>query len=141
MKYNTEEKSNIIIKNNKKKNEFLESLRNIENEETKLLKLQKQFRNGEIKAEQLTKKQKIALSKLYDEQISRLPPEVMIASLTGRFPVISTEKAFSSSTSARRFCLVREFACIWGSISKRRRTTGIMLRGSRSVSAFSMARF
>lgn len=67
-----EEKSNIIIKNNKKKNEFLESLRNIENEETKLLKLQKQFRNGEIKAEQLTKKQKIALSKLYDEQISRL---------------------------------------------------------------------
>ena len=48
---------------------------------------------------------------------------------------------FKSSTKARRCCFFKEFACSWGSISNRRKTTGIMDRGSRSVKAFSMERF
>ena len=69
------------------------------------------------------------------------PPLVMIASDTGRLPVMSMGKAFSSSTSVRRFCFVRELACISGEISSLRSTTGIMLRGSKSTRAFSMLRF
>ncbi len=37
------------IKDINTKNSFIESIRNIENKETKLLKLQKQYRSGEIK--------------------------------------------------------------------------------------------
>ena len=69
------------------------------------------------------------------------PPEVIIASETGRFPVISTGNAFKSCTSSLRFCFVRELACMAGSMPSLRKTTGIMLLGSKSVRAFSMARF
>ena len=51
---------------------FIESIRNIENEETKLLKLQQQYRRGEIKEETLTKEQVNALCSLYDKQIANL---------------------------------------------------------------------
>ena len=44
----------------------------IENEETKLLKLQKQYRSGEIKEEELTQEQVNSLCALYDKQIANL---------------------------------------------------------------------
>lgn len=54
------------------KNSFMESVKDIENEETRLLKLQKQYRNGEIKEEELTEEQINSLSVLYDKQIANL---------------------------------------------------------------------
>ena len=76
----TEIESNIIIEENvssniekeTKKSAFMESIKNIENEETKLLKLQKQYRNGEIKEEELTQEQVNSLCNLYDKQIANL---------------------------------------------------------------------
>lgn len=61
-----------LIEDKNTKNSFMESLRNIENEETKLLKLQKQYRNGEIKEEELTEAQVNSLCALYDKQIENL---------------------------------------------------------------------
>ena len=62
-----------IIKNQESnKSSFIEEIRNIENEETKLLKLQKQYRNGEIKEEELTEEQVNSLCALYDKQIANL---------------------------------------------------------------------
>lgn len=77
---NTEIESNVIIEKNissnveseNKKSSFMESIRNIENEETKLLKLQKQYRSGEIKEEDLTEEQVNSLCALYDNQIAEL---------------------------------------------------------------------
>lgn len=57
---------------NEQKNAFMESIRNIEDEETKLLKLQKQYRSGEIKGEELSEEQIKSLGKLYDKQITNL---------------------------------------------------------------------
>lgn len=57
---------------NEQKNTFMESIRNIEDEETKLLKLQKQYRSGEIKGEELSEEQIKSLGKLYDKQITNL---------------------------------------------------------------------
>lgn len=65
-----EVKSSVEREN--KKNSFMESIRNIEDEETKLLKLQQQYRNGEIKEEELTEEQKYSLCSLYDKQIANL---------------------------------------------------------------------
>lgn len=62
-----DEKNNENIKKS-----FMESIRNIEDEETKLLKLQKQYRNGEIKEEELTEEQVNSLCALYDKQIADL---------------------------------------------------------------------
>lgn len=56
----------------KEKNAFIESIRNVENEETKLLKLQKQYRNGEIKEEDLTEEQVNSLCEVYDKQIASI---------------------------------------------------------------------
>lgn len=55
-----------------KKKAFKEYIRTIENKETKLLKLQKAYRNGEIKESELTKVQIKALCDLYDKQIEEL---------------------------------------------------------------------
>lgn len=55
-----------------KRNTFIEDIRKIEDEETKLLKLQKQYRNKEIKEEDLTEEQVNSLCKLYDRQIANL---------------------------------------------------------------------
>lgn len=60
------------IKKTEQKNAFIESIKNIENEETKLLKLQKQYRSGEIKKENLTEEQIKSLNKLYNKQITNL---------------------------------------------------------------------
>ena len=54
------------------KSSFMEEIRNIENEETKLLKLQKQYRSGEIKEEELIEEQVNSLCALYDKQIENL---------------------------------------------------------------------
>lgn len=62
---NTAEKENT-------RNSFMENLRNIENEEIRLLKLQKQYRSGEIKEEELTEEQVKSLCALYDKQITDL---------------------------------------------------------------------
>lgn len=56
----------------KKQNLFKTYIQNIENEETQLLKLQKQYRNGEIKEEEMTQEQVKSLCILYDKQISFL---------------------------------------------------------------------
>ena len=61
-----------LVANENKKNSFMESIKNIEDEETKLLKLQKQYRSGEIKEEELSEEQINSLCKLYDRQIANL---------------------------------------------------------------------
>lgn len=71
------DKCHIIEVNNNesrdvKKEQFEEYIKNIENEETKLIKLQQQYRNGEIKEEQLTQIQIKSLCDLYDKQIEKL---------------------------------------------------------------------
>ena len=63
---------NNEIQSNKLKDAFMESIRNVENEETKLLKLQNQFDNREINKSQLSKEQIADLIALYKKQISDL---------------------------------------------------------------------
>ena len=65
-------KDNAIQPNIKQKDDFIETLRNIENDETKLLKLQKQFDNGEIDRNQLSEEQIAKLTELYKKQINDL---------------------------------------------------------------------
>lgn len=67
-----EEKNSNEHKNDIQKKQFKEYLKNIENEETKLLKLQKMYRNGDIKEEELTQIQIKKLCDLYDKQIRNL---------------------------------------------------------------------
>ena len=66
----------LIIENEVKvdnsKSAFVEFLKNIEDEETKLLKLQKQYDSGEIKEEDLTQEQVKSLCGLYKKQIEKL---------------------------------------------------------------------
>lgn len=64
--------ANDEIRSNKQKDAFMESIRDVENEETKLLKLQKQFDSGEIDRSALTKEQIADLTALYKKQISDL---------------------------------------------------------------------
>lgn len=66
------EKVENTIKKVERENAFMESIRIIENEETKLLKLQKQYRSGKIKGEELSNQQIKSLGKLYDKQIANL---------------------------------------------------------------------
>lgn len=61
---------NEITKN--KKIEFKEYISKIEDDETVLLKLQKQYRSGQIKEEDLSSEQIDSLCKLYDRQIEEL---------------------------------------------------------------------
>lgn len=68
----TAEASNNIRPDENKRNQFMEEIRKIEDEETILLKLQKKYRNGEIKEEDLSSEQVNSLCKLYDKQISNL---------------------------------------------------------------------
>lgn len=55
-----------------KRETFREYIKNIDNEETKLLNLQKRYRNGEVKECELTKMQIKDLCTLYDKQIEEL---------------------------------------------------------------------
>lgn len=68
----TAKAKNSNVTDDNKRNTFMESIKNIENEETKLLKLQKQYRSGEIKEEELTQEQVSSLCALYDKQIANL---------------------------------------------------------------------
>jgi len=60
------------VEKDTKKEQFKKYIKNIENEETKLIKLQEQYRSGEIKEEQLTHIQIKSLCDLYDKQIEKL---------------------------------------------------------------------
>lgn len=61
--------SHSEVQQESKKISFDEYVKNIENEETKILKLQKQYRNGEIKDDDLSIQQIQDLCNLYDKQI------------------------------------------------------------------------
>ena len=67
-----EERIRSVVSNDRQKDNFINSVKKVEDEETKLLKLQKQYRNGEIKEEDMTSKQVKALCDLYDKQIAEL---------------------------------------------------------------------
>ena len=56
----------------KEENEFKENIRITEDEETKLLALQRKYREGEISQDDLTDEQIDALCDLYDKQIAEL---------------------------------------------------------------------
>lgn len=60
------------IQSDKRKDDFIESIRNVENEQTKLLKLQEQFDNRKIEKSQLSKEQIADLTALYKKQINDL---------------------------------------------------------------------
>ena len=66
------ETQNSIVTDDNKRNTFMEEIKNIEDEETILLKLQKKFRSGEIKEEELSDEQVNSLCALYDKQIANL---------------------------------------------------------------------
>ena len=76
------------LKNEHKKNDFVETIRNIEDDETRLLKLQKQYRAGKIKEEELSSKQKNSLCVLYDRQFlqHRYIVILLIMMITKSFP-------------------------------------------------------
>ncbi len=62
-----------IVSENNTRNSFIENIKDMsENEETKLMNLQKQFENGQIIEEQLSEQQRFSLSELYDKQIADL---------------------------------------------------------------------
>ncbi len=50
----------------------MEEIKKVEDEETLILKLQKKYRSGEIKEEELTEEQVNSLCSLYDKQIANL---------------------------------------------------------------------
>lgn len=64
--------NNNITIDEEKRNLFIEEIKKVENEETKLLKLQKQYRSGEIREKDLSEQQVNSLCKLYDKQIADL---------------------------------------------------------------------
>lgn len=66
------ETNDIIRLDEDKRNTFMEDIKKIEDEEIILLKLQKKYRSGEIKEEDLTDEQVNSLCKLYDKQIANL---------------------------------------------------------------------
>lgn len=68
----TENTVAVSEKENEKRNAFMESITNIENEETKLLKLQKQYKERKIKAKDLTLEQINSLCTLYKKQNEEL---------------------------------------------------------------------
>lgn len=62
-----------VVSENNTRNSFIENIKDMsENEETKLMNLQKQFENGQIIEEQLSEQQRFSLSELYDKQIADL---------------------------------------------------------------------
>lgn len=71
-KDNIKKENDYKLKDDIKKEQFREYIKNIENEETRLIKLQQKYRTGEIKENQLTKIQIESLCDLYDKQIEKL---------------------------------------------------------------------
>jgi len=75
----TTDNTNIEIKKaEEEKNAFKESIKNTEDSQTELLKLQKKFRNGEIKEGELSQEQIDKLCELYDMQIQSLKLSIEI---------------------------------------------------------------
>ena len=66
------EETNSSSENENKKSSFMEFIKNIEDEETLILKLQKQYRSGEIKEKELTEEQVNSLCALSDKQTANL---------------------------------------------------------------------
>lgn len=64
--------------NAKENNDFKEYIKMTEDEETKLLELQRKYRNGEIKEDDLTDEQIDDLCDLYDKQIAELKKAIEI---------------------------------------------------------------
>ena len=71
-KDNIIEENDYNLKEDIKKEQFRDYIKNIENEETRLIRLQQKYRAGEIKENQLTKIQIKSLCDLYDKQIEKL---------------------------------------------------------------------
>ena len=75
---NTINKVNIASKDtintNQRNNDssFMKNLKDIESEESKILKLQKAYRKGDIKENDMTEEQISSLLNLYDRQIANL---------------------------------------------------------------------
>ena len=71
---NSNNQNDIVVerKEDTRNNLFMDSVKKIEDEETKLLKLQKAYRSGTIKEENMTKEQISSLCALYDKQILAL---------------------------------------------------------------------
>lgn len=67
--------NNILNEND---NEFRDYIKMTEDEETKLLELQRKYREGEIAEDDLTDEQIEALSNLYDKQIQELKKSIEI---------------------------------------------------------------
>lgn len=71
-----EEKVEVQAETNKdyadKKEKFMEFVQHTENEETKLLELQRKYINGNIQENELTDEQVEELAKLFDKQIEEL---------------------------------------------------------------------
>ena len=67
------EENDSVKENN---NEFKEYIKMTEDEETKLLELQRRYRRGEIAESDLTDEQIEALSNLYDKQIAELKKSI-----------------------------------------------------------------
>lgn len=72
------EVSNEEVVPEKENNEFKESIKMTEDEETKLLDLQSRYRRGEIAENDLTAEQIDALCNLYDKQIEDLKKSIKI---------------------------------------------------------------
>jgi len=74
--FNKKDKNNINVNSiNENSNNFKENIKiteDEENEEMKILELQKRYRRGEIAESELTEEQVEALSELYDKQIDAL---------------------------------------------------------------------
>ena len=70
-----EEKKEQTV-NTVKENEFKETIKKIDDEDTKLLELQRRYRRGEVAESNLTEQQIEDLSKLYDRQIEELKKSI-----------------------------------------------------------------
>ena len=73
-----EEVKEEVVETVEEDNEFNEYIKITEDEETKLLDLQRRYRKGEIAENDLTDEQIEALSNLYDKQISDLKKSIAI---------------------------------------------------------------
>ena len=62
--------------NTVKENEFKETIKKIDDEDTKLLELQRRYRRGEVAESDLTEQQIDDLSELYDRQIEELKKSI-----------------------------------------------------------------
>ena len=67
-----------VVESEEAVNDFKESIKMTEDEETQLLELQKRYRRGEIAENDLTEEQIDALCDLYDKQIEEIKESIRI---------------------------------------------------------------